>query len=168
MREVAPDGDAAATTVFRPAANTAANSGIAGYRVVLDCDPYKLKGGHTEMNQPNPLSDDAIAHSAPDELPVDRPRVSGFVLRKIDVPAALDVLDSFLEEDEAEQWETFEYLKRSLDETRASHGARPLFPGHAASRCTLGASTEYGQANRQRSRAGCGYDSRRTGHAADR
>ena len=80
------------------------------------------------MNQPNTLSDDAFAHSAPDELPIDRPRSSGFVLQKIDVPAALAVLDSFLEEDEAEQRETFEYLKRALDENRMAHGERPLFP----------------------------------------
>ena len=79
------------------------------------------------MNQPNTLSDDGFAHRAPDELPIDRPRPSGFVLQKIDVPAALAVLDRFLEEDEAEQRETFEYLKRALDETRAAHGERPLF-----------------------------------------
>ena len=78
------------------------------------------------MNQPNTLSDDNFAHPAADELPVDRPRSSGFVLQKIDVPAALDVLDSFLDEDEAEQRETFEYLKRALDETRAVHGERPI------------------------------------------
>lgn len=79
------------------------------------------------MNQPNTLSDDAIPHPAQDELAIDRPRSSGFVLQKIDVPAALDVLDSFLKEDEAEQRETFEYLKLGLDETRAAHGERLLF-----------------------------------------
>lgn len=80
------------------------------------------------MNQPNTLSDDTLAHRAPEELPIDRPRSSGFVLQKIDVPAALAVLDSFLEEDEAEQRETFEYLKHALDETRAAQGERLLFP----------------------------------------
>ena len=78
------------------------------------------------MNQPNTLSDDAFAHPAPDELPIDRPRSSGFVLQKIDVPAALAVLDCFLEEDEAEQRETFEYLKRALDETRAVRSEGPV------------------------------------------
>ncbi len=78
------------------------------------------------MNQPSSLSDDEFAHPAADELPIERPRSSGFVLQKTDVPAALDVLDSFLEEDEAEQRETFEYLKRALDETRVAHGERPL------------------------------------------
>lgn len=80
------------------------------------------------MNQPNSLPDDAFSHRAADKLPIDRPRPSGFVLQKIDVPAALVVLDRFLEEDEAEQRETFEYLKRALNETRAAQGERPLFP----------------------------------------
>jgi hypothetical protein len=68
------------------------------------------------MNQPNSLPDDAFAQRAPDELLIDRPRSSGFVLQKIDVPAALEVLDCFLEEDEGEQRETFEYLKHALNE----------------------------------------------------
>ena len=80
------------------------------------------------MNQPNTLSDDDFAHRAPDELPIDRPRSSGFVLEKIDVPSALAVLDSFLDQDEAEQRETFQYLKHALDETCMAHGERPLFP----------------------------------------
>lgn len=79
-----------------------------------------------EMNQPNALSDDAFGQPAQDELAIDRPRASGFVLQKINVPAALAVLDSFLEEDEAEQHETFEYLKRALDESREAHGERPV------------------------------------------
>lgn len=72
------------------------------------------------MNQPNSLPDDPFAHRAPDELPIDRPRSSGFVLQKIDVPAALEVLDSFLEEDDGEQRETFEYLKRALTAVSAN------------------------------------------------
>ena len=80
------------------------------------------------MNQLDTLPDDSFAHPAPNELPIDRPRTSGFVLDKIDVPAALAVLDSFLEEDEAEQRETFAYLKHALDETRATQGERLLFP----------------------------------------
>jgi len=78
------------------------------------------------MNQPNAQSDDALSQPAQDELAIDCPRPSGFVLQKIDVPVALDVLDSFLKEDEAEQHETFEYLKRVLDETREAHGERPV------------------------------------------
>ncbi|HXU35019.1 MAG TPA: hypothetical protein VN937_01560 [Blastocatellia bacterium] len=61
-------------------------------------------------------------------MAIDRPRTSGFVLHKIDVPAALAVLDRFLEEDESEQRETFEHLKHALNETRAAQGERPLFP----------------------------------------
>jgi hypothetical protein len=80
------------------------------------------------MNQPDTLSDDDFAHRAPDELPIDRPRPSGFVLQKIDVPSALAVLDSFLEQDEAEQRETFRYLKRAMDQARANQGERLLFP----------------------------------------
>lgn len=80
------------------------------------------------MKQPNTLSDDDFAQRAAEELPIDRPRCSGFVLQRIDVPAAVAVLDRFLEEDEAEQRESFEYLKGALDETRAAQGERPLFP----------------------------------------
>ena len=78
------------------------------------------------MNQPNTLSGDDLAHPAPDELPIDRPRPSGFVLQKIDVPSALAVLDSFLDQDEAEQRETFQYLKHALDEACATQGQRPV------------------------------------------
>jgi hypothetical protein len=86
----------------------------------------KIEREATEMNQPNSLPDDALPNSAPDELLIDRPRSSGFVLEKIDVPAALAVLDSFLEEDEAEQRETFAYLKHAMDEARATQGERPV------------------------------------------
>jgi hypothetical protein len=79
------------------------------------------------MKKPSVLLD----HTRPDAtsagLPIDRARTSGFALHKIDVPAALEVLDSFLEEDEAEQQETLEYLKQALDETRAAQGERLLF-----------------------------------------
>lgn len=80
------------------------------------------------MNQPSTLSADDLAHRGADELPIDRPRPSGFVLKKIDVPAALAVLDRFLEEDEAEQRETFEYLKRALNETRSA--SSPTLASH--------------------------------------
>jgi hypothetical protein len=79
------------------------------------------------MKKPSELLD----HTRPDAisagLTIDRARASGFALQKIDVPAALAVLDSFLEEDEAEQRETLEYLKHALDETRAAQGERLLF-----------------------------------------
>jgi hypothetical protein len=79
------------------------------------------------MKEPSKLLDQARTDSASDKLPIDRPRSSGFVLQEIDVPAAQAVLDSFLEGDEAEQRETFEYLKQALDQTRAAQGERLLF-----------------------------------------
>ena len=78
----------------------------------------KMKKPSVLLNSRSPTSD---------ELPIDRLRTSGFVLHKVDVPAALVVLDSFLEGDEAEQRETLEYLKQALDETRAAQGERLLF-----------------------------------------
>lgn len=80
------------------------------------------------MKEPRTLLDQARTDAASVELPIDRPRSSGFELQEIDVPAALAVLDSFLEEDEAEQRDTFEYLKQALNETRAAQGERTLFP----------------------------------------
>ena len=79
------------------------------------------------MKEPSTLVDQARTDAAADELPIDRQRPSGFVLHEIDVPAALTVLDSFLEGDEVEQRETLGYLKHALDETRAAQGERPLF-----------------------------------------
>lgn len=78
------------------------------------------------MKEPSTLFDQARFTEA-DQSPIDRVRPSGFELTPIDVPAALRVLDGFLEEDEAEQNETFEYLKNALDETRATHGERSIF-----------------------------------------
>jgi hypothetical protein len=82
----------------------------------------------TEMKEPSALLDHASTESVAVELPIDRPRSSGFVLHEIDVPAALAVLDSFLEEDEVEQRDTLEYLKQALNETRAAQSERTLFP----------------------------------------
>jgi hypothetical protein len=75
-------------------------------------------------NRSSVVLDEPLASSQADQLPIDRERSSGFVLKPVDVPAALSALDSFLEEgqDEAEQRETFEYLKQALDETRAAQG----------------------------------------------
>lgn len=63
-----------------------------------------------------------------EDLPIDRPRKSGFVLKPIDVVAATAALKSLYADDETEQRETFEYLKRALNETRAANGERILFP----------------------------------------
>lgn len=79
------------------------------------------------MKEPITILDQARSDLMSDGLPIDRLRSSGFALQEIDVPAALAVLDSFLEGDEAEQRETFGYLKQALDKTRAALGERLLF-----------------------------------------
>jgi hypothetical protein len=79
------------------------------------------------MNNQTALLDRSEHDVAPEALPINRARRSGFVLQEIDAPAALAVLDSFLEEDEFEQRETFAYLKHALDEARVAQNARPLF-----------------------------------------
>ncbi len=43
---------------------------------------------------------------------------SGFKLKQIDVAAAISLLESFYEEDEAEQRETWQTLQRALAEER--------------------------------------------------
>lgn len=63
-----------------------------------------------------------------EDLPIDRPRKSGFVLKPIDVAAATAALKSLYADDETEQRETFEYLRNALNETRAARGERLLFP----------------------------------------
>lgn len=79
------------------------------------------------MKEPITILDQARTDLMSDELPIDRTGSSGFVLQEIDVPAVLAVLDSFLEEDEVEQRETFGYLKQALDENRATQCERLLF-----------------------------------------
>jgi len=61
------------------------------------------------------------------ELPIDRPRKSGFIFKPIDHEAAIKLLQSFYDEDPAEQRETFELLRRALDEGRAARGERLLY-----------------------------------------
>lgn len=54
-------------------------------------------------------------------------RKTGLVVRRSD-SATVDMLFDELEKyDSQERAETFEYLKRALDETRASLGAKPAF-----------------------------------------
>ena len=70
-----------------------------------------------------------------EDLPLDRPRKSGFVLKPIDVAAATAALKSLYADDEAEQRETFAYLRTALNETRAANGERLLFsdePDHSS------------------------------------
>jgi len=53
---------------------------------------------------------------------------SGLTIQPINVEAALSALDSLSAGDPEEQRETFEYLKRALNEDRAAGGERLLFP----------------------------------------
>ncbi len=62
-----------------------------------------------------------------EKLPIDRPRKSGFVLKPMDREAAMALLDSFLDEDEEEQRETFALLKQAIDDGRRARGERLLF-----------------------------------------
>lgn len=62
------------------------------------------------------------------DLPIDRPRASGFVLQPINVTAAVAALQSLYADDETEQRETFAYLQNALNETRAANGEQLIFP----------------------------------------
>lgn len=73
----------------------------------------------------------AVAESAlvlVKDLPLERPRKSGFVLKPVDVAAATAALQSLYFDDETEQRETFAYLRDALNETRAANNERLLFP----------------------------------------
>jgi hypothetical protein len=64
-----------------------------------------------------------------EELPIDRPRKSGVIVRRGDREAAMALLDSLLVEgDQIEERETLEFLKKAINEHRASVGARLMFP----------------------------------------
>jgi hypothetical protein len=54
----------------------------------------------------------------PEDESLNGASASGFVLKPIDVPAAIALLNSFYEEDEQEQRETWELLERALTEHR--------------------------------------------------
>jgi len=61
-------------------------------------------------------------------LPLDRPRQSGFVLKRLDADAARQALRRMAEEaNTAECQQTLEELMQSLNETRAEAGERLLF-----------------------------------------
>lgn len=67
-----------------------------------------------------------------EELPIDRPRKSGFVIKPIDMEGTIAMLKSFYEDgDEEEQRETFEMLRQALNEGRRERGERLLFEGSA-------------------------------------
>jgi hypothetical protein len=53
---------------------------------------------------------------------------SGLILKKVAPELARTLLAELDQFDEAEQRETFEHLQRALNETRAAHGERLIFP----------------------------------------
>lgn len=54
-------------------------------------------------------------------------KAAGFVLPPFDPDKAIAALQALCEGDPEEQRETFEYLKRALNETRAANGEGPAF-----------------------------------------
>ncbi|MGH9847093.1 MAG: hypothetical protein ACREEM_51010 [Blastocatellia bacterium] len=70
-----------------------------------------------------------------EELPIDRPRKSGFVLKPINREAAISLLESFLEEDDEEQRETFSLLTQAIDDGRRARGERLLFEEYEQADC---------------------------------
>jgi hypothetical protein len=80
-----------------------------------------------QMKNPRTIFEYSPHKSEADRLPTDRLRQSGFELREIDVPEAIRTLDSFLEAEYVEQRETFDYLKKTLNQTRGDQDERLLF-----------------------------------------
>lgn len=79
------------------------------------------------MSQINLLNEPEVR--TPPNLPLDRPRKSGFVLKPIDVDAAIQALRQMTDEaDPQECQETLDYLMKALNETRREGGERILFP----------------------------------------
>jgi len=68
------------------------------------------------------------AASSESESQAAQPSAYGAPLPPFDPEGAIAVLESFYEGDPEEQRETFEYLKRALNEDRAASGERLLFP----------------------------------------
>ncbi len=76
-----------------------------------------------------PITSQEAVELPPMDLPLDRPRKSGFVLPPFDAEAAIKALEQMAEEaDPVECLETLEYLMKALNETRAEGGERILFP----------------------------------------
>ncbi len=52
---------------------------------------------------------------------------TGLVIRSIDSAAVNKLFDELERYDSRERAETFDYLKGALNQTRASHGAEPIY-----------------------------------------
>ncbi len=64
-----------------------------------------------------------------EDLPIDRPRKSGLVIRPGNREGAIELLDRLLTEgDPEEERETLEFLKQAINEHRAAVGVRLMFP----------------------------------------
>jgi hypothetical protein len=70
------------------------------------------------MSQTEIVIKEQSLQPTPESEPLNGSSASGFVLKPIDVPAALALLQSFYEEDEQEQRETWELLEHALAEHR--------------------------------------------------
>ena len=76
---------------------------------------------------PEENQNEAEGHLTPNGK-IQGKRPSGLIVRRVEATAAKSLLSELDEFDETEQRETFELLKRALNETRASQGARLIFP----------------------------------------
>ncbi len=78
------------------------------------------------MNSAAPVIEPAEYNS--EDLPIDRPRKSGLVIRPGNREGAINLLDQLLSEgDPEEERETLEFLKQAINEHRAVVGARLMF-----------------------------------------
>lgn len=70
------------------------------------------------MSQTESVIKEQSLPQTPVSEPVNGLSASGFILKPIDVPAALALLQSFYDEDEQEQRETWQLLEHALAEHR--------------------------------------------------
>jgi hypothetical protein len=77
------------------------------------------------MSKLETVMEEPVASAEPQPEPANH---YGAPLPPFDPEGAIAFLRSLYEGDPEEQRETFEYLKRALNETRAANGERLLFP----------------------------------------
>jgi len=79
------------------------------------------------MNKPVPIAEETSFQN--ENLPIDRQRKSGLVVKPGNRDGAIALLDALLAEgDPEEERETLEFLKKAINEHRAAVGARVMFP----------------------------------------
>jgi hypothetical protein len=79
------------------------------------------------MSEPAIVIEEPVAHPEPEPSNGEPQNISGIILPPFDPERAIAALESFYEGDAEEQRETFEHLKRALNEERAAGGERLLF-----------------------------------------